>query len=132
MVDTPFNWFTQFRLKTPLDKFYNGNQGLSLTSKGATLLSDKTGKTPLDNVLCASESFKRTQKGSSYYERTLITNKQRGTTTYKSKMKNRIGVNLRQNQIYVNRVATMLNNGIIPPGNSDILNRFILGKKKTR
>ena len=51
------NWFTYFRLKTTLEKFGNQNPGLSLTSKGVTLPSDKTGKTPLDYVSCASESF---------------------------------------------------------------------------
>ena len=41
-------------------------------------------------------------------------------------MEKRLVVNLRQD--YVNRVATMLNNSMIPPGNSDILRRLILGK----
>ena len=90
--------------------------------------SDKTGKTTLDYVSCASESFKRIQKGSSYYRRILLIQKPRGTTTYKSKMKKRLGVNLRQD--YVNRATTMLNRGMILPENSDIdiLHRFFLGK----
>jgi len=77
------NWFIFFRLKTTMEKFYNWNPGLNLTLKGVTLLSDKTGKTPLDFASCASESFKRIQKGSSYYRRILLFHKPRGTTTWK-------------------------------------------------
>ena len=36
----------------------------------------------------------------------------------KTRMEKRLEVNLRQD--YVNRKTTMLNSGIIPPGNSDI------------
>ena len=48
--------------------------------------------------------------------------------TYKSKMEKRFGVDLKQD--YVNRVPTILNIGMIPPGNSDILHRLTL--RKTR
>ena len=65
---------------------------------------------------------------SSYYRRILLIKKPRGTTTYKSKMMKSLEVNLRQDR--VNRITTMLNNGMIPPGNSDKLHRFLL--RKTR
>ena len=63
---------------------------------------DMTGKTPLYLVLCASESFKRIQKGSSYYRRILLIYKPRGTTIYKTKMEKRLGGYLRQD--IVNRL----------------------------
>ena len=66
------NWFTYFRLKTTLEKFGNRNPCLTLMLKGVTLPSDKTGRTPLDYVSYASESFKCIQKGSSYYRRILL------------------------------------------------------------
>ena len=43
-------------------------------------------------------------------------------------MEKRLGVNRRQD--YVNRTTTILNSGMIPPWNSDILNRFLLGKTR--
>ena len=52
-------WFTYFRLKTLVEKFGKRNPGLSLTSKGVTLPSDKTGETLLDYVSYATVSFKR-------------------------------------------------------------------------
>ena len=74
------NWFSLFRLKTPLEKFSSRND-LSLRSTGVTLPSVQTGKTlvdhasqsltgvifpsekmgrtPLDYVPCISEVFKR-------------------------------------------------------------------------
>ena len=100
------NWFTYIRLKTTLEKFGSRNPGLSLTSKGVTLPSNKTGKTPLDYISCASESFKGIQKGSSYYRRILLIHKPRGMTTYKTKMEKRLGV--KPGKGYVNRVTTML------------------------
>ena len=47
--------------------------------------------------------------------------------TYKAKMEERLGVTLKQG--YVNRITTMLNSGMIPSGNNDIVHRFLLGKK---
>ena len=52
------NWFSHFRLKTPLEKFSSRNDR-TLTSTGVTLPTDKTGKAPLDYVLYISDSFKR-------------------------------------------------------------------------
>ena len=43
------NWFSLFRLKTPLEKFSSRND-LTLRSTGVTLPSVKTGKTPLDHA----------------------------------------------------------------------------------
>ena len=45
--------------------------------------------------------------GSNYYRRILLIYKPRDTTTYKTKMEKRPGINLKQG--YVNRVTTMLN-----------------------
>ena len=53
------------RHKTPLEKFSSRND-LTLKSKGVTLPSDKTGKIPLDYILCISDAFKRITKGSGY------------------------------------------------------------------
>ena len=47
------NWFSLFRLKTPIEKFSSRND-LTLTSTGVTLSSVKTGKTPLDHALLTS------------------------------------------------------------------------------
>ena len=84
------NWFTYFRLKTTLEKFGSRNPGLSLTSKEVTLPTDKT---PLNSV---SKSFKHILKGSSYFRRILLIHKPRDTTTYKTNIEKRLGVNLRQ------------------------------------
>ena len=43
------NWFSLFRLKTPLEKFSSRND-LLLRSTGVTLHSAKTGKTPVDHA----------------------------------------------------------------------------------
>ena len=90
-----------------------------LISKGVTFPSDKMVRTPLDYVSCASDSFKWINKGSSYYRRILLLQKPRGTITYKTKMEKRLGVTLKHS--YVNRVAAMINSGMISPGNSDII-----------
>ena len=79
-------WFTYFKLKATLEKLSIRKLGVRLTSKGVILPSDKTGRTPLDYVSCASGSFKRINKGSSYYRRMLLLHKPRGTTTYKANM----------------------------------------------
>ena len=63
------------------------NPGLSIMLKEVALPSDKMGKTPLDDVSCASELFEYIQKGSSNYRRILLIHKPRGTTTYKTRMK---------------------------------------------
>ena len=110
------NWFTYFRLKTTLKKLSSRSPGLRLTSKGVTLPSDKTGRTRLDYILCASDSFKWIHKGPSYYRRILLLHKLKGTTTYKTKIEKRLGVTLKQS--YVNRITAMVNSGMIPPENS--------------
>ena len=84
---TKLNWFSLFRLKTPLDKISSRNDltlrstgvklpsvktgktpldHASLKSTGVTLPSEKTGRTPLDYVPCISEVFKQITMGSSY------------------------------------------------------------------
>ena len=40
----------------------------------------------------------------------------------------RLGVMLKRS--YVNRVTAMFNNGMIPPRNSDIIHRFLLGQTR--
>ena len=106
-----------YGLKAAVTKFSHRSPELSLTLKGVSLPSDKTGKTPLDFASCGSESFKRIQKGSNFYRRILLIHKPRGTTNYKTKMEKRLGVNQREG--YVNRIMAMLNSGLIPSGNSD-------------
>ena len=91
---TKLKWFSQFRLKTPLEKFSSRND-LTLKSTGVTLPSVETGKIPLDYI-----PFKRITKDSSYYRRILLLNKPKGATTYKSKMEKRL--------------SPMLNSGMIP------------------
>ena len=41
-------------------------------------------------------------------------------------MEKKLGIN----QDYVNRITTMLEYGMIPPGNSDIIHRFLLWKTR--
>ena len=43
-------------------------------------------------------------------------------------MEKRLGGTLKQSN--VNKITTMLNSGMIPPGNSDIFHRFLLGKTR--
>ena len=43
-------------------------------------------------------------------------------------MEKRLGSTLKQG--YVNRITAMLNSGMIPPGNSNIIQRFLLGKTR--
>ena len=52
------NWFSLFRLKTPLEKFSSRND-LSLRSTGVTFPSGKMGRTSLDYVPCISEAWAR-------------------------------------------------------------------------
>ena len=59
------------RLKQPLETFKERNSGLVLKSTGVQFPSDVAGKTPLDNVSCISETFKRIKKGSGFYRRML-------------------------------------------------------------
>ena len=100
------------------------NPDVSLTSKGVKLPFDKTGKTPLDYVSCASDLFKPLSEGSSYYRRILLLHTPEGTTTYKSNMEKRLGPTLKQS--YVNRITAMLNFGMILLGNSYITDRFLI------
>ena len=93
------NWFSHFRLKTTLEKLSTRNPDMRMSSKGVTLPSDKTGRTPLDYVSCASDSFKRINKGSSYCKRILLLLKPKGTITYKSKMEKRLRVTLKQSYV---------------------------------
>ena len=66
------NFLSHFRLRTEVYEFSNRNPDVRLTSKGVKLPSDKTGRTPLDYVSCAGDSFKRTLKGPSYSSRMLL------------------------------------------------------------
>ena len=84
--------------------------------------------TGLEYVPCICEAFKRIPKGSSYYRRILLLHKPKGATNYRSKMEKRLGTTLKKS--YVIQVTTMLNLGMIPTGNSDILHRFLLGKTR--
>ena len=68
------NWFSQFRLKTLLEKF-SSRTDLTVTSTGVALPFDKTGKAPFDYISCISDSFKRISKGSIYYRRILLLHK---------------------------------------------------------
>ena len=52
-----------------------------------------------------------------------------GKKTFKMKMEKRLNVTLKQG--YVCKVAEMLNKGMIPTNNGDILHRLILGKTKS-
>ena len=52
-----------------------------------------------------------------------------GKMSFKMKMEKRLDTTLRQG--YVCRVAEMMNKGMIPTNNSDILHRLILGKTKS-
>ena len=143
------NWFSLFRLKTSLEKFSSRNDlslrstGVTLpsvqtgktpvdhasqTSTGVTFPSEKTGRTPLDYISCISELFKRITKGSSYYRRILLIHKPQGATNYRSKMEKRLGTTLKKS--YVIQIMTMLNSGMMPTENSNILHRFLL--RKTR
>ena len=142
------NWFRLLRLKTPLGKFSSGNDltlrstgvtlpsvktgktpldHASLMSTGVTLPSEKTGKSPLDYVPCNSEAFKRITKGSSYYRQILLLHKPKGATNYKSKMEKRLGTTLKKS--YVIKITTMHNSGNLPTGNSNIIHRFLLGRR---
>ena len=100
----------------------------SLKSTGFTLPSVQTGKTPLDYIACISEAFKKICKGSSYYRGILLLHKLKGIITYKAKMEKRLGVTLKQS--YVNIITAVLNSGMIPPGNSYIVHRFLLWKTR--
>ena len=96
VLPAKLNWFSLFRLKTPLEKFSSRNDlslrstgvtlpsvqtgktpvdHVSLSSTGVTFPSEKTGRTPLDYVPCISEAFQRINKGSSYYRQILLLHK---------------------------------------------------------
>ena len=102
---------------------------LKLKFKGVVTPVDKQGKTPLDYVPNMIEAFNRTKKGSSYYWRKLVQKKPMGKKTFKMKMEKRLDTMLRQS--YVCKVAEMLNKGMIPTNNGNILHRLILGKTKS-
>ena len=103
--------------------------GLKLNSKGVVTPVDKLGKTPLDYITNVADAFKRIKKGSNYYRRILVQKRPMGKMSFKMKMEKRLDTTLRQG--YVCRVAEMLNKGMIPTNNSDILHRLILGKTKS-
>ena len=91
------NWFSLFRLKTPLEKFSSRND-LSLRSTGVTLpyVQSSTGVTfPSGKIT----------KGSSYSRRILLLYKPNGVTNYKSKTEKRLGTTLKQS--YVIKITTM-------------------------
>ena len=90
------NWFSLFRLKTPLEKFSRWNDlmlrstGVTLpsvktnktpldhaplTSTGVTFPFVKTGRTPLDYFPCISKVLKRITMGSSYFRQILLLHK---------------------------------------------------------
>ena len=102
---------------------------LKLNSKGVVTPIDKSGKTPLDYIDNVADAFKRIKKGSSYYRRILVQKKPMGKMSFMMKMEKRLDMTLRQR--YVCRVAEMMNKGMIPTNNSDILHRLILGKTKS-
>ena len=114
------------RVTSNMEKVY---PNLTLKSTGVSTPVDKHGKTPLDYVPNIVEAFKRIKKGSSYYRRILVQKKPMGKKTFKMKMEKRLNVTLRQG--YVCKVAEMLNKGMIPTNNGDILHRLILGKTKS-
>ena len=103
--------------------------GLKLNSKGVVTPVDKLGKTPLDYITNVADAFKRIKKGSNYYRRILVQKRPMGKMSFKMKMEKRLDTTLRQG--YICRVAEMLNKGMIPTNNSDILHRLILGKIKS-
>ena len=102
---------------------------LKLKSTGVSTLVDKLGKTPLDYVPNVIDAFKRVKKWSSYYRRILVQKKPMGKKTFKMKMEKRLNVTLRQGCVC--KVAEMLNKGMIPTNNGDILHHLILGKTKS-
>ena len=143
------NWFSLFRLKSPLKKFSSKNDltlwstgvklpsvktgktpldHASLKSTGVVFPSEKTGRTPLDYVPCISEAFKWITKGSSYCRHILLLHKTKRTINYRFKMEKRMGTNLKKS--FVIKITTMLNSGMIPAGNSNIIHRFLLGKTR--
>ena len=90
---------------------------------------DKLGKTPLDYITNVVDAFKRIKKGSNYYRKIMVQKRPMGKMSFKMKMEKRLDTTLRQG--YVCRVAEMMNKGMIPTNNSDILHRLILGKTKS-
>merc|ERR1712079_681868 len=99
-----------------MEKVYTG---LKLKSKGVSTPVDKLGKTPLDCISNVNEAFIRIKKGSSYYRRILVQKKPMGKMTFKMKMEKRLDTTLRRG--YTCRVVEMLNKGMIPTNNGDIL-----------
>ena len=85
LTDVPgfknLNWFMHYGLKAVVIRFSHRSPELSLTLKGVSLPSEKTGKTPIDYVKCLSEAFERIQKGSGYYRRILLLHKPKNTVT---------------------------------------------------
>ena len=123
------HYLSYARLGRVLSNMRNLYPELKLKSKGVVTPVDKQGKTPLDYVPNIIEAFNRIKKGSNYYRRILVQKKPMGKITFKTKMEKRLNTTLRQG--YVCKVAEMLNKGMIPTNNSDILHRLILGKTKS-
>ena len=80
---------------------------------------DRHGRTPLNYIPNVVDVFKRIKRGSEYYRRILVQKKPKGKVAYKDKMEKRFDISLRQD--YLNKVAGMLNQGMIPVNNSDML-----------
>ena len=68
---------------------------------------DKQVKTPIDYIPNVVDAFKRIN----YYRKILVQKKPKRKLMYKDKMAKRFDITLRQG--YVNKVAGMLNNGVI-------------------
>ena len=126
---TKLHYLSYARLVRVVSNMERVYPNLILKSTGVSTPVDKHGKTPLDYVPNIVEAFKRIKKGSSYYRRILVQKKPMGKKTFKMKMEKRLNVTLRQG--YVCKVAEMLNKGMIPTNNGDILHRLILGKTKS-
>ena len=125
---TRLHFLSHARLVRVLGHMEKVYPGLKLKSKGVSIPVDKLGKTPLDYISNVAEAFSRIKKGSSYYRRILVQKKPMGKMTFKMKMEKRLDTTLRRG--YTCRVAEMLNKGLIPNNNGDILHRLILGKTK--
>ena len=80
---------------------------------------DTHGRIPLNYIPNVVDAFKRIKRGSNYYRRILAQKKPKRKVAYKDKMEKRFDISLRQG--YINKVAGMLNQGMIPVDNIDML-----------
>ena len=123
------HYLSQSRLAKEILLMKTRYPDLELGSNGVNIPVNKQGRTPLVYITNVVDAFKRIKKGSNYHWRILVQKKPKERLANKDKMEKRFDITQRQG--YVNKVAGMLNQRMVPVNNDNILHQLILEKTKS-